>query len=64
MILKISLKFTFIHMINFHPLEVVVRGCETQLQVGGHLNYLIQRVEGYLELYFNQSQASVSHVTL
>ena len=26
-------------VINFHPLEVVGGGTETQLQVGGHLNY-------------------------
>ena len=26
---------------NFHPLEVVGRGSETQLQVGEKLNYLI-----------------------
>ena len=30
-------------MSNFHPLEVVDRGSETQLQVGEKLNYLIQR---------------------
>ena len=29
-------------MSNFHPLEVVGRGSETQLQVGENLNYLIQ----------------------
>ena len=28
-------------MTNFHPLEVVDRGSETQLQVGENLNYLI-----------------------
>ena len=27
-------------MCNFHALEVVGRGSETQLQVGGNLNYL------------------------
>ena len=26
------------YMIYFHPLEVVVRGSETQLQVGGNFN--------------------------
>ena len=31
---------------NFHPLEVVGRGSETQLQVSGNLNYLI-----YLEFH-------------
>ena len=29
------------HMGNFHPLEVLGRGSETQLQVGEKLNYLI-----------------------
>ena len=29
------------NMSNFHPLEVVGRGSETQLQVGENLNYLI-----------------------
>ena len=28
-------------MCSFHPLEVVGRGSETQLQVGENLNYLI-----------------------
>ena len=28
------------NMSNFHPLEVVDRGSETQLQVGGKINYL------------------------
>ena len=28
---------------HFHPLEVVGRGGETQLQVGEDLSYLIQR---------------------
>ena len=27
-------------MTNFHPLEVVCRGSETQLQVGENLSYL------------------------
>ena len=31
-------------MSNFHPLEVVDRGSETQLQVGKNLNYLTFRV--------------------
>ena len=30
-------------MSNFHPLEVVGRGSETQLQVGENLDYLILR---------------------
>ena len=33
-------------MSNFHPLEVVGRGSDTQLQVGENLNYLIQRDKG------------------
>ena len=31
---------------NFHPLDVVGRGSETQLQVDENLNYLIQRSKG------------------
>ena len=34
-------------MSNFHPLEVVGRGSETQLQVGENLNSIIQRFKGY-----------------
>ena len=30
-------------MINFHPLEVVDRGSETQLQVGENLNKLTEQ---------------------
>ena len=30
-------------MNKFHPLEVVGRGSETQLQVGENLNYLMER---------------------
>ena len=33
-------------MSNFHPLEVVDRGSETQLQVGENSNYLIRRFKG------------------
>ena len=33
-------------MTNFHPLEVVARGSETQLQMGGNLNYLFDRFKG------------------
>ena len=29
------------NMSHFHPLEVVGRGSETQLQVGDNLNYLV-----------------------
>ena len=32
-------------MSNFHPLEVVSRGSETQLQVGGKLNKISRRVK-------------------
>ena len=32
-------------MSNFHPLEVVSRGSETQLQVGEKLNELTQRFD-------------------
>ena len=35
-------------MTNFHPLEVVGRGSETQLQVGENLNKLTQQAKGYL----------------
>ena len=31
-------------MSNFHPLEVVGRGCETQLRVGENLNQLNHRI--------------------
>ena len=33
-------------MSNCHPLEVVGRGSETQLQVGEKLNYLFERFKG------------------
>ena len=33
------------NMCIFHQLEVVCRGSETQLQVGEHLNYLIERLK-------------------
>ena len=33
-------------MSNFHPLEVVGRGSETQLQVGENLNKRTQREKG------------------
>ena len=38
-------------MSNFHPLEVVGRVSETQLQVGGKLNSITQREKGYITLY-------------
>ena len=37
-------------MTDLHPLEVVARGSETQLQVGENLNYLIQRFKAKLTL--------------
>ena len=33
------------HVSNFHPLEVVGRGSETQLQVGENLNAIIERLK-------------------
>ena len=33
-------KLSFSNMSDFHPLEVVGRGSETQLQVDENLNYL------------------------
>ena len=30
---------------SFHPLEIVGRGSETQLQVGKNLNYIITEVD-------------------
>ena len=36
----------------FHPLEVVGRGSETQLQVGENLNKIAWRVKGLLCLVF------------
>ena len=33
-------------MDNCHTFEVIGRGSETQLQVGGNLNYLIYRFKG------------------
>ena len=33
-------------MSNFHPLEVVDRGSETQLQVGENLNNQVGRIRG------------------
>ena len=36
-------------MSNFHPLEIVGRGSETQLQVGGNLHKLPWPDEGYSE---------------
>ena len=39
------------NMSNFHPLEVVSRGSETQFQVGEYVNYLIQRLWGWTILY-------------
>ena len=41
-------QFKQIYMSNFQPLEVVVRGSETQVQVGGNLNYLIYHCKGWI----------------
>ena len=38
---------------HFHPLEVVGRGSETQLQVRENSNYLIWRCEGSTEVTNN-----------
>ena len=47
-------------MSNFHPLEVVGRGSETQLQVGENLNDLMQRFKGYLlKLFIFRSSEKV-----
>ena len=32
---------------NFHPLKVVGRGSETQLQVGEHLSQITSRPQGF-----------------
>ena len=37
---------------NFHPLEVVGRASETQLQVGKKLNKITERVKGYSVRYY------------
>ena len=37
-----SVKLNKINMSIFHPLEVVSRCSDTQLQVGGNLNYLFK----------------------
>ena len=44
--IAISLDLTCTNMRTFHPLEVVGRGSETQLQVGRKFNYLFQRFKG------------------
>ena len=33
-------------MVCFHSLEIVSRGSETQLQMSGNFNYLLQRYKG------------------
>ena len=35
-------------MSNFHPLEVIGRGSETQLQLGDVFNYMTQGFKGVL----------------
>ena len=37
-------KLQFVGLHNFHPLEVVGRDCETQLQVGENLYFIIYRI--------------------
>ena len=50
---------------NYHPLEVVGRGSETQLQVGENLNYLIKRFcVSVGQLYTNTGSTFVSAKTL
>ena len=44
---------------NFHPLEVVGRGSETQLQMGENLNYFISAGLTFLPVYL-----SLNHVNL
>ena len=38
-------------MDNFHTLEVVGRGIESQLEMGGNWNYLIWRLKGLTNAY-------------
>ena len=40
-------------MSNFHPLEVVDRGSETQLQVSENLKYLILALQGLTNSVFS-----------
>ena len=42
----LGLKLNNIIISNFPRFEVVARGSETQLQMGGNLNYLIQCFRG------------------
>ena len=51
---------------NFHPLEVVGRGSETQLQVGENSKYLIQRLAFKALNYFciNHGDQRVFHLCL
>ena len=39
-------------MINFHPLDVVDRGSETQLQMGENLNKLSSRIKAKTNISF------------
>ena len=48
-------------MCNFHPLGVVGRGSETQLQVGENLNYLIKRFNS-LRLNMTVGYCSSSYI--
>ena len=47
MLQMFCLQIKQIIMSNFHPLEVVARGSETQLQVGGNLNFITYNFKGY-----------------
>ena len=44
-------------MSNCHPLEVVCRGSETQLQVGENFNQIPWRVKGLTFLFLNPIEA-------
>ena len=39
-------------MSDFHPLEVVGRGSETQLQVSENINKITEQVKGYRRLNY------------
>ena len=52
-------------MSNYHPLEVVGRASETQLEEGGNLNYITSKVNPYpaelLQLYFSSFEAGIAN---
>ena len=43
---RVELTSILSNLNNFHSLEVVDRGSETQLQVGKNLNWIIWRLKG------------------